>query len=305
MAHCCWVFTLNNYTEEEQDFWKTVCEHDVPKITYVTVAKEVGNNGTPHLQGALRLEKPMRRGLIIANFGQAHWEPMVATKNDSAHEYCRKNVTVENADLLIVDSDFRKKGQRSDLISGIRLLEEGGIDMVVEQMPELYVKFHNGLDKLAHRLESQRKQRPMVWWLHGPTGTGKTRLVFTIETYEPKALWVSGDDLRWFDGYEGQHAAVFDDFRGDMCKLRWLLRLLDRYPVRVQVKGGHRQWRPKRIYITSAKSPEECYAADDEKLAQLTRRIDRVIDTRETGWDSMLRILRPSLSSGQLEEPTM
>jgi len=302
MAHHCWVFTENNYTEDQVDFWSNLCDEEVGNISYVTVAKEVGANGTPHLQGALRLKKPARRALVKAKFSMtAHWEPMVATRDDSAHEYCRKGATGEFSHLLIVDSDFRKKGQRTDLAVGTELVREGGLDLLVDEMPELYVKFSSGFDKLAHRMEQQRRERPMVWWLHGPTGTGKTRLVFTIETYEPSALWVSGDDLRWFDGYEGQHAAVFDDFRGDMCKLRWLLRLLDRYPVRVQIKGGHRQWRPQRVYITSAKSPEECYATDDEKLAQLTRRIDRVIDTSVPQWDGLLSKLR--VVDGNLMEP--
>jgi len=45
-----YCFTLNNYNEE-----------DIPKllaaqVTYITFQKEIGANGTPHLQGNLRTD---------------------------------------------------------------------------------------------------------------------------------------------------------------------------------------------------------------------------------------------------------
>ncbi len=87
-------------------------------------------------------------------------------------------------------------------------------------------------------------------------------------------VWWSGVDLKWFDGYDGHKAAIFDDFRPDMCKLWMLLRLLDRYPLRIPIKGGFVQWRPTCIWITCPREPSDCYADMGEDIEQLMRRIN-------------------------------
>ncbi len=286
-----WCFVINNPTD---DCFKHVeLFARIHAVTRMTVGKEnFGEEGkTPHLQGALCLRDPIRRkALSEALGGRANIEKMICgsdgkKSHDPAFEYCRKD-----GDVLMDIDNRTGKGRRTDLINACELLKEGGIEAVVAEMPSAYVKYASGFDKLSFKLQRPRSKPPTVWWLHGPTGTGKTRLVF--ESERPNDLWVSGDDLRWFDGYDGHAAAVFDDFRGDMCRLRWLLRLLDRYPVRVQVKGSHVEWKPKRIYITSAKAPNDAYSTEDEKINQLTRRITKVIDTSVPGWDDLLQHLR-------------
>lgn len=47
---------------------------------------------------------------------------------------------------------------------------------------------------------------------------------------------------------------VFDDFRPWWCQFSYLLRLLDRYPIRVQVKGGYVNFVPEEIIITTPKN---------------------------------------------------
>jgi hypothetical protein len=58
-----------------------------------------------------------------------------------------------------------------------------------------------------------------------------------------------------------------------------LLALLDRYPHRVEVKGGSRQFNSPNIIITSIMSPEKTYSFLDkeEPLGQLMRRIDHIV----------------------------
>ncbi len=59
-------------------------------------------------------------------------------------------------------------------------------------------------------------------------------------------------------------------------KFQYLLKLLDRYPFRVEVKGGFRQFRSDLIIITCPKPPEECYMEAGEDIDQLLRRIDTI-----------------------------
>lgn len=83
--------------------------------------------------------------------------------------------------------------------------------------------------------------------------------------------------LRWFDGYDAHKAVILDDFRPAWCKLHVLLRLLDRYAMRVEVKGSTRQWKPESIWVTAPKPPTEYFAEwEGEDLSQLARRIHEI-----------------------------
>lgn len=123
-------------------------------------------------------------------------------------------------------------------------------------MPTVFVKYHRGFEALFNtRFASIAKHVPVVHWLCGPTGCGKTRTAFSES--EPLVPWISGSSLKWFDGYSDQEVAVFDDFRKEMCSFAWFLRLLDRNPVCPEVKGGHCYFNPRVIYITCPRLPEE------------------------------------------------
>ena len=62
-----------------------------------------------------------------------------------------------------------------------------------------------------------------------------------------------------------------------MCTFSELLRILDRYPHRVEVKGGSVQFNSSLIIITSPKSPQETWdGRSAEDIAQLTRRITEI-----------------------------
>lgn len=117
----------------------------------------------------------------------------------------------------------------------------------------------------------KRYFKPEVIWVWGPTGSGKTRQVVENET----DLWISGKNLKWWQGYENQEATLFDDFRADFCTFHELLRILDRYPYTVEVKGGHRELNSKRMYITSCYPPGEVYRTRED-IEQLMRRCTEV-----------------------------
>ena len=117
---------------------------------------------------------------------------------------------------------------------------------------------------------------PTVYWYHGATGTGKTKRAYEVALELADGdgdIWWANGSLKWFDGYDGHSVAILDDFRPDWAKLWFMLRLLDRYPMRVEVKGGFRQWVADHIFITCPKPPEECYLEAGEDIDQLLRRV--------------------------------
>lgn len=122
-----------------------------------------------------------------------------------------------------------------------------------------------------------------VFVYQGPTGTGKSREVWEREDPEftEDKLYVVADNY-WWDGYRGQEAVLFEEFTGQW-KIEWLLRVLDRYPMRVPFKGGFVPLKAKRIYFTSNKMWQEWYpigvnGVSAAQLDALERRFTEVRD---------------------------
>nr|WAE42389.1 MAG: replication associated protein [Cressdnaviricota sp.] len=263
-----WAFTLNNYTGEDVELFKAI------DCKYIIFGKEVGKEGTPHLQGQIIMHNACRLPAMKRLHPATHWEITKCLK--ASIKYCGK-------DGDTFELDKRVQGKRTDLEACIEILKTKGLPALKNEIPETYVKFHSGFDKLAVHYVKDRDPNdpPIVTWIWGPAGCGKTRQV--VEKH--KSLWMSGKTLRWWDGYENQEAVLIDDFRKDFCTYHELLRILDRYPYTVEIKGGTRKLTSKYIYITSCYSPEELFKdrmESKDNIKQLMRRITTVTEVNTT-----------------------
>lgn len=100
-------------------------------------------------------------------------------------------------------------------------------------------------------------------------------------------FWSPGD-FQWFDGYLNQPIVIVDDFRGEY-PLPLLLKLLDRYPMQVPIKGGFVNWCPKKVYITSNIRPDIWYQdSDSASVAALLRRFERVDHVMQPLYEDIL-----------------
>jgi len=84
------VFTLNNYTDEVEQLLSVFSERD--DCAYLTYGREVGESGTPHLQGYVVMKR--RFTFTVFNsfppFNQAHVEAAKGS-NTQAITYCHKD----------------------------------------------------------------------------------------------------------------------------------------------------------------------------------------------------------------------
>jgi len=78
----------------------------------------------------------------------------------------------------------------------------------------------------------------------------------------------------WWDGYEGQHTVIIDEFYS-WLRYDFFLRLTDRYPLQVETKGGSVQFVSRRIVFTSNTQPTEWYPNIQDRAA-FNRRIGAV-----------------------------
>ena len=171
-----------------------------------------------------------------------------------------------------------ERGRRSDVERMVEQAQEGTSfyhaccdEPTSAQFPHAYGKLLEG--RARSRIQPSRDVQVVV--KIGPTGCGKTR-----STYD--AFWpdlfvqdMSSGSALWWDGYEGQTCLLLDDFDGSGIHFRWLLRLLDRYPVRLAVKGGFTYGVWDKVVITTNKAMMSWYPKETD-ISPLARRIDHI-----------------------------
>lgn len=260
-----WCLTWNNYPENN---WDKILEN--LNYSYGIFGKEVGENGTKHIQGYVEFKSNRKlKRLKKESSDQIHWETRKATAIQAA-EYCKKD-----GDYIEVGEMSKpKQGAREDLSEVRRMVNEGkGMKDIVEVTESFQgIRFAETLLKYK---EVKRTWKPEVKWIWGPTGVGKTRKAME-EAINP---YISMKNLKWWEGYDAHEDVIIDDFRADFCTFHELLRILDRYEYRIEVKGGSRQLLAKRFWITSCHKPEDVYNVRED-IGQLLRRIDEIIEMR-------------------------
>ena len=255
-------FTLNNYTLEEE--LELLC-FSLP-ITYMIFGYEKGKKNTPHLQGYFELNHRMRMETIkkIPGLARAHLESRKGTQKE-AIDYCKKDGNfVEWGDPKI-----NMQGHRFDLDETRIAAKNFGMKEVAKWGNAQQIRV---AEKYLQYCEEKRNWKPFVKWIYGPTGTGKSKIAH--ETL-PNAYRKSTSN-KWWDGYDGHHDVILDDFRPNWMTLTDLLDLLDRYETRIEYKGGTRQFLAKNIIVTCAHHPKDIYKSTGEKIDQLLRRIDEI-----------------------------
>lgn len=269
------VFTVNNWTQKEY-LWLTTDETFHARIRWMIIAKETGEDGTPHLQGACLLLSQIAFSTLKTwrGFKRAHLEKMNGTPSDSL-KYCSK----QDSQPFVI-GEMPQQGKRTELKECCDQIVAGKTlrDLAVtEQGGPCVVKFHKGLTVLRSLTRPARSDPPLVFWIYGATGTGKTREAFSIskQLSGPEDIWISCGGLRWFDGYDGQTCAIFDDFRSKGVKFDFLLRLLDRYPMQVEFKGGFVNWNPKYIFITTPDAICVTFQSRKEHLPEDIKQLER------------------------------
>jgi len=131
-----WCFTLNNYTEEDLvivDGLIDACE----ECTYLIYGKEVGESGTPHLQGFVSLSARVRLSQIRTLFGSSpHLE--VSRNAIASIAYCKKD-----GDVYEFGNFVGGQGSRGDLDAFKAAVKAGTYDLksIREDHSEVYAKY--------------------------------------------------------------------------------------------------------------------------------------------------------------------
>jgi hypothetical protein len=199
---------------------------------------------------------------------------------------------MKDRDYVIQDN--RKQGTRTDMQEAVSLVKESGMKALAQEKPGLYIRYNKGFSSLLSELQPERDFKPIVYWLYGPTGRGKTHIVQRLFGTSVKDVWYSSEDGKYWDGYNNQDVVVLDDFRKTFCPFESLLKILGQVPYNVNVKFGFRTLNSHWVFISAPFSPTKMYEDINEDVKQLTRRIKKVyhVASHKVADDVYLEILR-------------
>ncbi len=269
------MFTINNYTVQDVP--------DLKHFEYLVVGKEIGEDGTPHIQGYGVFINRKRLAGAKKLLPRAHLEIKRGTPLE-ASEYCKK------------ENDYREYGdlprtqgerERHDWEVAYELAKKGDFSAIPKDM----------LIRNYHAFKRIRQDNPTPvgslddvcgLWFHGKTGVGKS--------HQARSRYPGLYDKpinKWWDGYRGEDTILLDDV--DRHHMSWLgpflKRWSDKYSFPAEHKGTTVQIRPKRIIVTSQ------YVLDDliedaKLLSALKRRFKEIPITRDMMFHNLLHYMK-------------
>nr|WAE43181.1 MAG: replication associated protein [Cressdnaviricota sp.] len=264
-----WCITINNWTPEDLAALKAE-KHD-----YMVLAPEVGESGTPHIQAYIYKHSKIGFPGLHKRLKRARLAEAIGTPEQNRTYIVGPYTDGEKHKPFNPDAEefgqIPRQGKRTDLDEIRAVLKETNSMRKVVEIASSYQSVKMA-EQILKYTEKPRNFKPEVLWFYGPTGSGKSRLAYELLGEDCYTCLSTG---RWFDGYDAHENVLIDDMRKDFMKFHELLRLLDRYAMRIETKGGTRQFLAKRIIITSAYPPQEMYNTRED-VQQLLRRIDQV-----------------------------
>ncbi|ARD71303.1 putative replication initiator protein [Diporeia-associated CRESS-DNA virus LH481] len=224
-----------------------------PGIAYIKGQMEIGASGYNHWQIIAICDRSRRLSWIRSIFGNFHAE---LTRSVAAEQYVWKDETAVVGTRFELGSKPIRRNAKKDWDAIWSSACSGDILAIPS---DVRIRCYSTLKRIrADYLEPVSMVRSCtVFW--GPTGTGKS-----MRSWNEAGLQAYPKDpnTKFWCGYSGQEHVVIDEFRGKI-DISHLLRWLDRYPVRVELKGASFPLMATKYWITSNLHPREWYPEID------------------------------------------
>lgn len=278
-----YLFTMNNYDDGGIDRLKSL------DYRYILWGKEVGDSGTPHLQGFIYWKTAKTFSATCQHMMGCHIE--IAKNNNKAMQYCKKGEQSHeewdaegtegdnygyNADIFEAGSPPQEPAaqgeQEKERWKEInRKAMAGDMDWFMEHEPKIFFLQHNHILSLMRRYKPAPPQlTPDQFtgeWYHGGAGSGKSRKAH----FENPGAFKKNIN-KWWCGFQSdneQHnTIIIEEWNpGVVAGINQYLKIwTDLYAFPAESKGSSEMIRPTKIIITSNYSMDECFGHDVQGL---------------------------------------
>jgi RNA helicase./Putative viral replication protein. len=264
-----WCFTFNNYTHED------CARIEALDLHYLVYGKEVGESGTPHLQGYFVLSNAKTLSAVKKMFlpGKPHLE-VARGDAKSNYDYCSKDGDVFEKGVRPMSQKEKGDSEKERWVEILSLAKEGRID---EIDPEVQIKHFRSLENIRNKHVMNKEMVALDSldheWHWGPSGYGKSS---SIRRQNREFYYKMKN--KWWDGYRHEAVVLIDDVDPTHASKfgAFLKEWADHYPFRAEVKSASIMIRPKKIIVTSQYSIEQVFGHDQEFVSALKRRFKEV-----------------------------
>lgn len=194
-----WCFTINNYTDS--DLIK-LSEFDCEYIIY---GKEVGENGTPHLQGYMCLLNRKTLGWLKKNFHPTCHLEQKRGKVSEALNYCKKDGDfVERGNIPQEQAARGAAATKEKYQTIIKHARAGNMFEIEENEPHVFLQY-NRILKSLFICDKQTRLFTRGIWIHGPSGCGKTSGLMAVCEL---GFYEKPPRTKWWDGYQNEKVST-------------------------------------------------------------------------------------------------
>lgn len=256
-----YVFTLNNHQDKPD---KVAILNQLP-CRYMKYGEEVGEEGTPHLQGLVVFTSPVSLPSAIKKLIGCHVEVMKSLAG-SLDYVAKDGIITERGECPMLPKEKGEKGKEYYQ----NILGLAREDRIYEIDPEAQLRFGAAIRR--ERDDASKKRRfedteEQHLWYYGASGTGKSR---KAREENPEAYLKMCN--KWWDGYEDEDVVLIEDLDIKHEVLAHHLKIWgDRYPFLAEYKGGAKKIRPLKIIVTSNYHPSDIWT-ETSSLEPILRR---------------------------------
>lgn len=279
-----WTFTWNNPSKLGAEI-VSIFDEEVKKgrISYFIFQKEIApETGTPHFQGYVQFGQAQRFSALKKLLSsEVHLE--IANGSPSQNEaYCSKvESRAPGSDDEVGPWSGGKKredqGRRNDIEGYMDAIIGGATDLeLLENHKKEFAKYHKVINVVRRIKMGNKREPPVVVLFTGYPGCGKTHSAVQYAEKRGLDYWIRGPHKHWFEGYAQQPIAILDEcdkYSQSGLPLGLFLRVLDKYPVDVEIKGATVGFTSAYIILTAVLPVNHWYPGGDEVKEQIERRI--------------------------------
>lgn len=226
-------------------------------------------SGKLHWQAYVKFFTRKRMLTAKALFGTGAHLEVCRGGSAKAIEYCTKDASRVEP---YIEHGLRPEEKK--VMNIVEMLRTETPTEILEANPKIWRSIRSL--QVVHGLVSAKRDFMTKGLLFlGPSGCGKSRSSALISEYLGMSYYAE-PTMKWFDNYTQEESIIVEEIRE--IPTSFLLRLIDRYPMMLPIKGGYTPMRSEYVFMSSNLSEELLFGSMDLKTIEAFKRRIYIVD---------------------------